>query len=207
MSYNGHKNWNHWNVSLWIGNDEGLYRRACHLMRFYSRNSAAHRLLEELGPDAKTPDGAPYTFTTVRAALRGTVVITIGAFIRDNALTIDVLPAYRNPSMPDMPRNWSCEIRKWREGKPFSTIVVPFSQGSAHKKPPTLAEVLDCMASDAASIRNARSFEDWASDLGYDADSRKALATFQACEKQASELEALLGSEAFHTLIYDVERL
>lgn len=22
--YNGHKNWNHWNVSLWINNDEGL---------------------------------------------------------------------------------------------------------------------------------------------------------------------------------------
>ena len=26
--YNGHKNWNHWNVSLWINNDEGLYRMA-----------------------------------------------------------------------------------------------------------------------------------------------------------------------------------
>jgi hypothetical protein len=26
--YNGHKNWNHWNVSLWVNNDEGLYRMA-----------------------------------------------------------------------------------------------------------------------------------------------------------------------------------
>lgn len=28
MPYNGHKNWNHWNVSLWINNDESIYRMA-----------------------------------------------------------------------------------------------------------------------------------------------------------------------------------
>jgi len=26
--YSGHRSWNAWNVSLWIGNDEGLYRFA-----------------------------------------------------------------------------------------------------------------------------------------------------------------------------------
>lgn len=28
MSYNGWKNWETWNVALWIGNDEGLYNIA-----------------------------------------------------------------------------------------------------------------------------------------------------------------------------------
>lgn len=69
MKFNGHRNWNHWNVSLWINNDEPTYRRAVHLCRVVPRNDAAKQLLAEL--PAKTPDGAPYTFTSVRAALVG----------------------------------------------------------------------------------------------------------------------------------------
>lgn len=67
--FNGHKNWNHWNVALWITNDEGLYRRAVELIREQGEDAAARTLLEEL--PRHTPDGAPYSITTVRAALRG----------------------------------------------------------------------------------------------------------------------------------------
>ena len=69
--YNGHKNWNHWNVSLWLFNDEALYRLVMRHVR-PSQNSldvAAALILEELPPE--TPDRAPYTFSSVRAALRG----------------------------------------------------------------------------------------------------------------------------------------
>jgi len=75
--YNGHKNWNHWNVSLWINNDEGLYRMACGLVRCYrkcgGRVKAAEAMLETLNDvgTTKTPDGAPYTVTSIRAAMRG----------------------------------------------------------------------------------------------------------------------------------------
>ena len=34
-AYQGHKNWNHWNVSLWINNDEALYNMAVEFMRDY----------------------------------------------------------------------------------------------------------------------------------------------------------------------------
>jgi len=68
--YQGHKNWNHWNVSLWINNDEGLYNLARQAVRFSrSRDEAVQDLLEQL--PAETPDGAPYTKSSVRAALVG----------------------------------------------------------------------------------------------------------------------------------------
>jgi hypothetical protein len=33
MSYNGHPTWTKWNVSLWLGNDEGLYEMARRAIR------------------------------------------------------------------------------------------------------------------------------------------------------------------------------
>ena len=71
-TYNGHKNWNHWNVSLWINNDEGLYRMALFYARQrHDRKKAAKDLLEYLNENGitHTPDGAPYSVTTIRAAM------------------------------------------------------------------------------------------------------------------------------------------
>jgi hypothetical protein len=68
-SYNGHKNWAHWNVSLWLNNDETLYRRMRTLCQVYDRAKAADKMLSYL-PE-KTPDGAAYSLTSIRAAMRG----------------------------------------------------------------------------------------------------------------------------------------
>ena len=71
--FNGHKNWSYWNVSLWINNDESLYRMA----RDYCRNTppgaaavCMFRELSDLGV-TKTPDGAPYSVSSIRAAMVG----------------------------------------------------------------------------------------------------------------------------------------
>jgi hypothetical protein len=72
--YNGHKNWNHWNVSLWINNDEGLYRMALESVRCCdNRQEAANNMLEALNDAGitHTPDGAPYSVTTIKAAMIG----------------------------------------------------------------------------------------------------------------------------------------
>lgn len=75
--FNGHKNWNHWNVSLWINNDEGLYRHALDSIELADNREHAARLMfdyltnpEFLGM-THTPDGAPYSVSAIRAAMRG----------------------------------------------------------------------------------------------------------------------------------------
>lgn len=72
--YQGHKSRAAWNVSLWINNDEGLYRMAKDCIRHSDnrREAAASMLnmLEECGA-THTPDGYRYTVTTIRAAMVG----------------------------------------------------------------------------------------------------------------------------------------
>ena len=72
--YNGHKNWNHWNVSLWINNDEGLYRDIKWAIDCtYTREQAASLFVElrEKRGEFCTPDGARYSKSAVRSAMVG----------------------------------------------------------------------------------------------------------------------------------------
>jgi hypothetical protein len=68
-SYNGHKNWNQWNVSLWINNDESLYRFALSLVKQFGIGIAAVKLANAMRGE-KTPDGAIYNVTSVRNAIK-----------------------------------------------------------------------------------------------------------------------------------------
>jgi len=68
--YNGHRSWNAWNVSLWINNDEGLYRWALDLVREHGADKAARIMARDMEGE-KTPDGAKYNLTCIREALRG----------------------------------------------------------------------------------------------------------------------------------------
>lgn len=73
--YQGHKNWNYWSVSLWVNNDEYLYRAALNCVRRYpkARDSAVRHFIGWLKDQGieKTPDGAPYSIGAVRAAMVG----------------------------------------------------------------------------------------------------------------------------------------
>lgn len=66
---------------------------------------------------------------------------------------------------------------------------------------PDVETVLYCIATDAQSVQNVRGFEDWASEMGYDTDSRKAESIYRACCDEALALQRWLGLEAYAQLI------
>lgn len=127
-------------------------------------------------------------------------------FVTTHGITADVAPADSNPNMAG--DNWSASANHWlvtlRMGR--KRMQVPYSTGAALGAPDA-TDVLDTLASDASSIWNARDFEDWAGDYGYDTDSRQAYRTWQLTSRQAKRLQQFLGVELHRTLIEDVERL
>lgn len=131
---------------------------------------------------------------------------SLAAFIRKHRIRMVAELTEANPNMTDMPRgsnHWKCVLRCGRR-----SMTVPFSQGPAICREPTAEDVLDCMSSDASGYENARSFEEWAGEYGYDTDSRKAERVWNAVERQSKGLRRLLGSdEAYKSLLWNTERL
>lgn len=72
---------------------------------------------------------------------------------------------------------------------------------------PDVDQVLWCLISDAVGpYWHRESFEDWASNYGYDTDSRRAEATYNACRSEGESLAVLLGNrtrEAFEDVEED----
>lgn len=63
------------------------------------------------------------------------------------------------------------------------------------------ADVLDCLLSDASSIQSCAGFEEWANEMGFDPDSRKAECIYKQAEKQTAKIQRLLGDD-FEAFLY-----
>jgi hypothetical protein len=129
---------------------------------------------------------------------------TMQRFIRDNTIAMTAERWRKNPNMDSRDMDhWKVVFRNGSR-----RLTTYFSMGYGHNgKEPTAADVLDCLASDASSVDNSCDFNDWASDFGYDPDSRKAERTFRLIERQSLKLHRFLGDEAYRALLNDVERL
>ena len=64
---------------------------------------------------------------------------------------------------------------------------------------PSIADVLSCLLLDASAI-DAGTFEEWASECGYDTDSRKAEVTYRECVDHGLKLRAMLGDDLMNQL-------
>lgn len=122
---------------------------------------------------------------------------TIAEFIADLGITMEAVKHDRRPDglMPDSPNHWRVTLRLGENG---DTMSLWFSGGSAVRSIDA-ADVLNCLLMD--HIDAGLTFEEWACDLGYDTDSRKAEATFNACVKQCKQARAWLGGDNYARLL------
>lgn len=125
---------------------------------------------------------------------------TIKQFIREHNIKFAYKAADSNPPMGDNMDHYRCRLRI-----DDRKIIVKFSKGYGHHgKPPTLREVLACLADDSQA--KGYTFHEFCDNYGYDPDSRTAHRTFKACVKLSEKLEYLLGAYAVEDLTYNTER-
>lgn len=129
---------------------------------------------------------------------------TLEFFIVKHGVKMTAERTDSNPNMDDS-RNmdhWKVTLRCGRR-----RMSLVFSMGFGHNgKQPKVADVLDCLSSDASSVEG-NDFDSWASDLGFDADSRKAKRTYDTCVRQMRALGRFLGPDAYAELLWNTERL
>lgn len=130
---------------------------------------------------------------------------TIAQFIADNRITMTAERVDKNPNNKDWhdADHWKVKLRVKDSDGTAHVMTTYFSKGYGHKgKEPKADEVLDCLASDAAGVENAQSFEDWCSEYGYDTDSRKAEKTYNVCKHEADYLKKWLGDRQYQRLLW-----
>lgn len=77
--------------------------------------------------------------------------------------------------------------------------IIAECEGERVTAKPDQIDLLASIAIDSSAI-NEGPFEDWASNLGYDADSRKAEAIYRTCIDIAVKIRAAFGHEALEEL-------
>lgn len=97
---------------------------------------------------------------------------------------------------------WKVRLSHMDGGAP---LAVPYFTGLAIERP-TVEDIVTSLAYDAQTAGNygPDAFEEWAADVGYDPDSRKAEATFRALLEQTRRMAEWLPPQAFRELVENV---
>lgn len=101
----------------------------------------------------------------------------------------------KNCLMRDEAIRWECEHGR------AGTVLNGGGICNTNAKPlePKLADVLHSLVMDADAI-DCGDFEEWAEDMGYDTDSRKAEATYRACLEIGLKLRKAVGDQGMDQL-------
>lgn len=98
------------------------------------------------------------------------------------------LPTSKQDNWQRSANGWTCTLRY--QGRRYT---FDYWQGSAISHDPDAEGCLECLLSDAQA--GEQDFHNFCSDMGYDEDSRKAEATWRACQRTAREMRRLLGGD------------
>lgn len=74
----------------------------------------------------------------------------------------------------------------------YTPLITEYSMGSAYTKPPKVKDVIASLVRDAQF--SSEPFADFCANLGYDTDSRRALAIYEQCAQTAQDLRQLFSS-------------
>ena len=121
--------------------------------------------------------------------------MTMQGFLQKHRIEMTAELVESNPNIADMPagsRHWRCVF-----GPELHAF---YSQGPAIEREPEAADVLACIANDAASV-DCNDFETWAAEFGYDSDSRRAERIFNACREERRNLKRFLGRAGFESAL------
>lgn len=110
----------------------------------------------------------------------------------------------RDSIMRDGAIRWECEhgfaARAFdHANSPNGYVVRELNPKNRKQLEPDSLDVLASLAMDS-DVLDAGGFESWASDFGYDTDSRKAESIYRACLDIALKLRAALGDSGLQTL-------
>ena len=125
-------------------------------------------------------------------------------FVEAHGIFVRVTRAEQNPWNPKWQNahHYACTLTFGRK-----RMQAYFSMGLGLTRYPKAAEVLDCLAGDAADWENTHSFEEWAREYGYEADSQNVQTSFKAVRKVSSRLKTFLGAARYQDLLWNTERI
>ena len=104
------------------------------------------------------------------------------------------LPAYLQSNFGSGGTSWKVNLVGWDKHGGARVLQTPFWQGSAHKAPPTAADVVASLVLDASFA--GMSFDDYCSELGISHDdTMRARKTYDAIRAMKPKLEKFFGDE------------
>lgn len=125
---------------------------------------------------------------------------TIQSLIKKHNITITCDMVDKNPQIED--DEWAKKSNHYKVTlkRGVKKMTLFYSMGKGICREPTVEDVINSLQLDYSSIQSEGSFENWASSLGYDSDSRKALKSYEMTKKLTWKYAKFMGQDLLKAL-------